>query len=94
MHRRRNNIIKAAMMIYKSKILDTAFFLIRSTESGKIVDVKILCDVYWSRIPGGEEASNNGLTIDLPDAKNHCLYNSDLFPATISQISKDPRLHS
>ena len=93
MHKRRKNILKAATMIYNSKILDTALLLIQSTESGKIVDAKILCDAYWSRIPDGE-APNNELTIDLPDPKNRCLYNSDSFPATISQIRKDPRLHS
>lgn len=65
MNKRRINTIKAAMMIHKSNMHNTSLLLIRSIETNKIVGARILYNTYWSRIPDGEDAPHNGITIDM-----------------------------
>lgn len=91
MNERRINTIKAAMMVYKSNMRDTSLLLIRSIETNKIVGARILYDTYWSRIPDGEDAPHNGITIDMSswaDLGKILSKPVDMLPITASFLQK------
>lgn len=91
MNNRRVNIVKAATMVYKSNMRNTSLLLIRSIETNKIVGARILYNTYWSRIPDGEDAPHNGITIDMSSWANLGKISSkpvDMLPITASFLQK------
>ena len=91
MNNRRVNIVKAATMVYKSNMRNTSLLLIRSMETNKIVGARILYNTYWSRIPDGEDAPHNGITIDMSswaDLGKRLSKPVDMLPITASFLQK------